>query len=75
MVLVPVEVPLPVMAVLLPVPVVFTVLEGRVLLVVPSMASVVLVPRELMIVPLFVPPVPLVDSFKLLYPPRDSRLP
>lgn len=66
-------VPLPVIAVLLPVPVlVEVVLVGRVLLVVFTVPSVVLVPLELITVPLFLsPPVPEV-SFVLLYPCRES---
>jgi hypothetical protein len=55
------------MAVLLPV-VVDEVLVGRVLFVKPSVPVDVLVPLELIIVPLFVLPVLLVDSFAVLYP-------
>lgn len=76
--LVLVPVPLPEIAVLLPEPVLFIVDEvpaGRVLFVIPSVPSDVLVPLELIIVPLFVPPVPSEFSFELLYPCRDGLLP
>jgi hypothetical protein len=60
--------------VLLPV-VVDEVLVGRVLFVIPSVPVDVLVPLELIIVPLFVPPVPFEFSFELLYSRRDGLLP
>jgi len=71
-----VPVPLPEIAVFLPVPVlVVVVLEGRVLLVAPSVRSEVLVPLELITVPLFLPADVPADSLVVLYPCRDDLLP
>jgi hypothetical protein len=75
LVLVLVPVPLPEIAVLLPVPVVDVVLVGRVVLVTPPVPSEVLVPLELIIVPLFLSLALPVDSFVLLYPCLDALLP
>jgi hypothetical protein len=50
-------------------------LEGRVLFVTPLVPSAVLVPLELIIVPLFELPVASVRSFAVLYPCLEERLP